>query len=73
MTETTDAATGKTTATYTVTEGINTLQVVYKHRQLYKVQAQVDNYKTYPSPWSLTIRSLPKTSIRQIKTAEKEW
>ena len=48
MTETTDAATGKTfkTATYTVTEGINTLQVVYEHRQLYKVQAQVDNYKT---------------------------
>ena len=48
MTETTDAATGKTfkTSTYTVTEGINTLQVVYEHRQLYKVQAQVDNYKT---------------------------
>lgn len=48
MTETKDAATGKTikTATYTVTEGINTLQVVYEHRQLYKVQAQVDNYKT---------------------------
>lgn len=48
MTETTDAATGKTikTATYTVTEGINTLQVVYEHRQLYQVQAQVDNYKT---------------------------
>ena len=46
MTETTDAATGKKTATYTVTEGINTLQVVYEHRQLYKVQAQVDNYKT---------------------------
>lgn len=46
MTETTDAATGKKTATYTVTEGINTLQVVYEHRQLYQVQAQVDNYKT---------------------------
>ena len=48
MTETTDEATGKTikTATYTVTEGINTLQVVYEHLKLYQVQAQVDNYKS---------------------------
>ena len=46
MTETTDAATGKKTATYTVIEGINTLQVVYEHLKLYQVKAQVDNYKT---------------------------
>lgn len=48
MTEITDVATGKTikTATHTVTEGINTLQVVYEHLKLYQVQAQVDNYKS---------------------------
>ena len=48
MTETTDATTGVTikTASYTVTEGINTLQVVYEHLQLYQVKARVDNYKS---------------------------
>ena len=48
MTEITDVATGKTikTATHTVTDGINTLQVVYEHLKLYQVQAQVDNYKS---------------------------
>lgn len=48
MTETTDDATGETikTATYTVTEGINTLQVVYEHLKLYQVKAQVADYKS---------------------------
>lgn len=48
MQESTDATTGKTikTATYTITEGINTLQVVYEHLNLYQVQAQVNDYKS---------------------------
>ena len=48
MQESTDATTGETikTATYTVTEGINTLQVVYEHLNLYQVQAQVNDYKS---------------------------
>lgn len=48
MQESTDATTGVTikTASYTVTEGINTLQVVYEHLKLYQVRARVDNYKS---------------------------
>lgn len=54
MQESTDATTGVTikTASYTVTEGINTLQVVYEHLNLYQVQAQVDDYKS----GSITLR-----------------
>ena len=69
MTETTDAETGKTikTATYTVTEGINTLQVVYEHLNLYQVKAQVDYYKS----GSITLRPNYPQFAKDITKADE--
>ena len=69
MQESTDATTGETikTATYTVTEGINTLQVVYEHLNLYQVQAQVNDYKS----GSITLKPNYPQFAKEITKADE--